>query len=288
MFERASSALHCMQMSKKVQIFRCFSKFGETFMRSGSGRALKALVVVTLCLQGVIACTQAPRQDAAQAPQQPPAEETTSVDPQEAARRKAEQRQEMIDRLLDQAEEAVADNRLTLPLHDNAYDRYAAVRILEPDNARAKAGLDSILLSYAELTRAALRKGRLNDARQLLDRAESFYGGNPLLKDIEKDIQQAEALARQRAQRLQQQAADSDEFILPAQELSRKSPAVIDLLARVAERLRETDESILIRARTDAEGRWIYKQMSEAVPGYRIRGDIRVSSTPKLQLLPPL
>lgn len=242
-------------------------------------------VAFTACAPARHSETQAPPNGSSEAVS---AEEAPRVDPLKAAREKARQRQAIIERLLDQAQEAVDDNRLTLPLHDNAYDRYAAVRILEPDNPQAVAGLESILLSYAELIRAALRKGNLAYSQQLLERAQSFYSGNSLLQDLAHDIQQAEALARQQAGLLQQQTAGSDEFLLPVKELTQKSPDVVELLTRIAERVRESRESVLILARTDAEGRWIYKQMNDAVPGYRIRGDIRIGASPKLQLLPPL
>jgi hypothetical protein len=56
----------------------------------------------------------------------------------------------------------------------------------------------------------------------------------------------------------------------------------------VAQRVRESDETVLILARTDAEGRWIYKVMRESVGEYRIRGDIRITREPALVLQPPI
>ena len=208
----------------------------------------------------------------------------------ERVRREHKQRkqQQRVDALLAAADAALVDNRLTTPLHDNAYDRYRAVLLLEPANSAARAGLNSVLLAYAELARAALRDGDPDQAGQLLAQAREYYAGNPLLDDVQKAVGQAQQESRRQWQRLIEQDLVGDEFVLPPAELSRKSADITRFLTKIAERLRDTDESILILARTDAEARWIYKQMKAAVPDYRIRGNIRLTSKPSLQLMPPL
>lgn len=60
------------------------------------------------------------------------------------------------------------------------------------------------------------------------------------------------------------------------------------MLEQLARRVSQSDESIMIYARNDAEGRWIYKTMKDAVGDYRIRGDIRISRQPALELLSPM
>ena len=52
--------------------------------------------------------------------------------------------------------------------------------------------------------------------------------------------------------------------------------------------MKNSGEFVLITSRTDDEGRWIYRQMQEAVPGYLVRGDIQLGSPPRVTLLPPL
>jgi exopolysaccharide biosynthesis predicted pyruvyltransferase EpsI len=193
-----------------------------------------------------------------------------------------------IDSLLSEAAAALADNRLTTPLHDNAYDRYRAVLLLQPDNRVAQTGLESVLLHYVDLVREALRDNQVSQAQQLLARSREYFPGNPLLEEVRAAVDQAQQKSRQRLQRLNEQDLVGAEFVLPPVELAKKSPEIIQFLAKIAERLRETDESVLIMARTDAEARWIYKQMKEAVPDYRIRGNVRLTSDPALQLLPPL
>ena len=221
-----------------------------------------------------------PQAEAKPLEQQPVAK--VAVQPKQA------RHQALIEALLAQANAALADQRLTLPIHDNAYDRFQAVLILDPANEPAAAGLQTVLLRYAELARAAARSGRIGEARELVERAADYYPDNPLLQELAGEIVSAEERARRQLQRLSEQDLRGEEFVLPAHELSRRSQAIIDLLAKVAERVQETDESVLIMARTDAEGRWIYKQINEAAEDYRVRGDIRLTSTPKLRFMPPL
>jgi hypothetical protein len=42
----------------------------------------------------------------------------------------------------------------------------------------------------------------------------------------------------------------------------------------------------LIIARTDNEGRWIYQKMREVDPEFRVRGDIKLGSPPRVVLVP--
>jgi tetratricopeptide (TPR) repeat protein len=282
-----------MQMSAKVQGFWHAYSFIEMLrirmqLFHLSLKPRRAVVcVMILSVMALASCAAKPEREAAEpaAAEEPVQEVDSAQQAQEAAR---ERRRALVNRLLDQASDALANNRLTLPEHDNAYDSYSAVLLVDPGNEKAQAGLRSIVLAYAELIRDALRRGRLGEAQQLYRRALSYFPDNPLLEDLKQTVEEAQAQAERQQLRLAEQGVDSDKVDLPAQELARRSDAVKELLAKVAERVRDTDESVLIMARTDAEGRWIYKQMNEAVPGYRIRGDIRLASEPKLRLLPPL
>ena len=79
-----------------------------------------------------------------------------------------------------------------------------------------------------------------------------------------------------------------NEFPLAEAALTAQSADVVDYLQAIARRARQEDESLLIVARSDAEGRWIYQQMRQAVQGYRLRGDIKLGKRPKVLLLPPI
>lgn len=207
-------------------------------------------------------------------PQQPPAK---VVEPHVS-------RETVVDNLLRRAERALQADRLASPAHDNAADRYRAVLKLDPDNSQAKTGLQLVVMRYVDLARDALAKSRIEKADYFLARARGVGGvesSNSLLLDLHQHIQAAKAAKKA-------ESAGQNRFDLDTTMLSRKAPELQALLADIAQRVRETDEALLIVARTDAEGRWLYQQMRRSVPGYRLRGDIKIGKRPYISLQPPI
>lgn len=195
----------------------------------------------------------------------------------------------MLEQLLAQGEAALARGHLTHPEHDNAYDKFRAVLLLEPDHAQAQAALHGVLLAYVDRIRTALRRGQLSEAQRLLARGQDAFPDASMLVDMRAELRQVQA-TRQAEQMADVGDAESEglRVALPVAELNQRSEAIEALLGELAERVMETRESVMIWARTDAEGRWIYQTMQAKTSDYRIRGDIRISSQPFVQLLEPL
>lgn len=196
-------------------------------------------------------------------------------------------RQRTVKALLGDAESAMSQGRFSLPAHDNAHDRFRAVQLLDPGNKQALAGLHTILLVYVDRIQQSLGAGRLHAAAADLRQVDQLFPGAELLQPL-----RAELARRSKAVETTAKApmpADGRERIaLPAQPLTNKTGEVTQLLVQLAHRVRQSDESIMIYARSDAEGRWIYKTMKDAVGDYRIRGDIRINQQPAIELLSPL
>ena len=196
-------------------------------------------------------------------------------------------RERTVKRLLSDAESAMSQGRFSLPVHDNAHDRFRAVQLLDPDNKQAQAGLHSVLLVYVDRIQQSLGAGRLHAAAADLRQAEQLFPGAELLQPL-----RAELARRSRAVEEANQPAipaeGRERIELPAQPLAEKTEEVKQLLVTLAKRVRQSDESIMIYARSDAEGRWIYKTMKDAVGEYRIRGDIRINRQPAVELLSPM
>lgn len=201
--------------------------------------------------------------------------------------------------LLRQAEGALYADRLLLPPHDNAYDRYQAVLRLQPDNTQAKTGLQMIAMRYIEMGRTALRHSRLGEARTYAQRARQVYPDNPLLREFELALADAQRHQAQAAVAAPAAAAASsaaaptaarseNEYPLNAAALSKRGAEIKAVLAEVATRVKRSDEVVLIMARSDEEGRWLYREMKQAAGGYRIRGDIKVGNPPKITIYPPI
>jgi hypothetical protein len=195
----------------------------------------------------------------------------------------AVEKQLVITGLLAQAERDVLADRLMSPYGNNAYDRFQGVLKLQPENAQAKSGLQLIILRYVTLAREALKRDKPARAKTLLAAAQRINGQNPLLSELQAAVD--ETISRQ----ARLKGMDSDnEFILSRRDLNVRSDALKSLLRSLAQRIQQSDESVLIVARNDLEGRWLYQQLRLAATGYRVRGNIRVAAEPKIVLLPPL
>lgn len=207
--------------------------------------------------------------------------------PPESAAPSPTPRQHTVSRLLSEADFAMSQSRFSLPVHDNAHDRFRAVLLLDPGNKRAQAGLHGILLVYADRIQQSLGAGRFQAAAADLRLADQLFPGAELLQPLRAELQQRVKAATAAAET--PAPTDGRERVpLPAQPLADKTDEVTQLLVQLAQRVRQSDESIMIYARSDAEGRWIYKTMKDAVGDYRIRGDIRIAQQPAIDLLSPL
>ncbi|MCW8194426.1 hypothetical protein F6455_06475 [Proteobacteria bacterium 005FR1] len=233
----------------------------------------------------LVGCSGLPEQrGAGEAPEMAVEEAVTpDVQPEQAPLATKHTVEDDVRQLLKDAESALAEDRLTTPEHDNAFDRYQAVLLLRPDNEQAKTGLQLIFTRYMSLARSALARSRPGTARALVERARLVDRDNPLLAELTAEISSAQ-------QQLAQTVGSdkSKEILLDVENLERRDEKVVEKLQSLANQIKESEETLLIVARSDAEGRWIYQRMSEGVPDYRLRGDIRLGREPKILLLPPL
>lgn len=94
--------------------------------------------------------------------------------------------------LLARARAARADDRLTVPAGDNAYDYYQQVLVMAPDNAEARAGLEAMVRRYRELVDSALDEGALERAQILMRRARSLDVGAESLQERAERLRQLE------------------------------------------------------------------------------------------------
>lgn len=191
---------------------------------------------------------------------------------------------EVVNRWLDEADRALSQDRLLEPANDNAHDRYRAALYLDPGNSRAQSGLHAIVLRYLDMARSAARRGAYAQSQELLSRANTVEPGNAMVQALVAEVQ----AEQERQRELDEQREGEDSFRLDAALLSQRAPQLAEHLGDLAQRVQSTGEFVLITSRTDDEGRWIYRQMQEAVPGYLVRGDIQLGSPPRVTLLPPL
>jgi len=176
--------------------------------------------------------------------------------------------------LLAKAELALGQNRLMSPALNNARYWFAQVLALDPKNTQAQSGLQLIPLQYLQLARGAAAKGGAARARSLLARGLRLSPGHKQLLGFR---QQLELKLAPRT------TAKQAQWRIDATELKQRAPALVKLLSAWAQKAKQDDLLAIIYARNDSDGRWIYQQMRRALPGYRLRGDIRIGR-PKLVL----
>jgi len=194
----------------------------------------------------------------------------------------------VINRLLRQAERALREDRLMSPAADNAYDRFQAVLQMRPDNSAARTGLQLIVMRYIELGRDALARQRMADVERYLARAEVVGLGGELVDELRVQRDQQLVLQQRAAEQQALLVDDRSRLILSPSALNDRGQPLQQQLQAVAERIESSHESLLIVARNDGEGRWLYKQIKTLLVGYRLRGDIRIGKTAYLEFLPSL
>jgi hypothetical protein len=179
-------------------------------------------------------------------------------------------------------EYTLAHDQLLTPINDNAFDYFRAALKLDPNNQRAKGGLQGIVMRYVDFARQAAARGNYSVATSMLNNARIVDPENLLIKEV------SAALSEQikSAPPVESYKGGSNEFLLNVALLGKDDPEILSRLAEIVHKLKATNSLALIIARTDNEGRWIYQKMREAVPGYRVRGDIKIGSPPRVILEP--
>ena len=199
-----------------------------------------------------------------------------------------------IDELLVKADIDLVADRLMQPISSNAVDRYRAVLLLDKTNQRAALGLRNSVARYLALAESQKLRGEYKRALNLVASAEVING-----KSIKSTAMKQSIKALQRANRLVINKPKKVPFAKKANplqtvfnlnlaDLSARNENIKNQLAALASRVQESKEYVLIYARNDAEGRWVYQQMREASEDYRLRGNIKRHKKPRIVLDAPL
>ncbi|MDY6983333.1 MAG: tetratricopeptide repeat protein [Pseudomonadota bacterium] len=225
----------------------------------------------TLLVTLVLGACQAPKRQTVYTPA--PAVEEAEPAPAPIGSEELRRARLIADMLYD-ARIAYDNNQLLTPAGRAAYDRYREVLGIDPENAVARQGIVDIVLRYIDLANIEIAQGEYDNAASLLQRGASILPDRPELADARARL----AVARQNK---------IENHPLDPNGLRNQSLEMMTQLAAIAESIRAREATFLINARTDDEGRWIYKVMREAVGGYRLRGDIGISGTPAILITLP-
>ncbi|MCW8196629.1 hypothetical protein F6455_17685 [Proteobacteria bacterium 005FR1] len=99
-----------------------------------------------------------------------------------------------IEPLLKAAERAFAENRLMTPVEDNAFSRYQAVLLLDPNQPQALEGIRNIAQRYLRFYTETFNSGFSSTAEQYREKAERVVSGYPqLISWFEARVAETEA-----------------------------------------------------------------------------------------------
>lgn len=182
--------------------------------------------------------------------------------------------QQLIADLLFEGLQALDQDRLLTPIDNNAHARFQRVLAYDPDNELALEGLESILLRYVELADVAINQGLFDQANLYLDRARFVDESHSAISAAED--------------RLAAERNSGDLFFdLDAAQVAARSEAIQEKLAAIARQAQEHEAFFLITAPNDAQARWMFSIMRDAVSGYRLRGNIELAARHSIRLRMP-
>jgi hypothetical protein len=165
--------------------------------------------------------------------------------------------------LLDAAEQAIAENRLTYPEAGSAYSIYLQILEMYPDHEDAVRGIERIVEAYVALSMRALERRQFGAARSMLTRARLIEPGHPSIEPSAAQIRLVE---------------EADRKTLQFKQADLLSEAA-DLTTQLRELAKESNGRtcrFIISARSDGQGRWIYQQLSNGLDEQRLRAQIKI------------
>ena len=176
---------------------------------------------------------------------------------------------ERVDALLEQAGAALRDDRLLHPAEDSALTHYQAVLDLVPGQQDALDGIERIVERFLERAQDAIRHQRWAAARSMLDRARLVDRDHPSLPSLYTQLQRLRD-----AERLK--------LDLSTAAVRDRSQEAAVALAQFGAHARKANARVLIRAGSDAQGRWMYAQLNRAPGDRRIRAEMEIGWPPRV------
>ncbi len=196
------------------------------------------------------------------------------VEPRPAADLEAlpQKQEQTVSGLLATAEQALQRYQLTTPEDGSAYSLYQEALALAPDNDRAQRGLERIVERYVKLALQAAERQRYSQGRDFLLRARRVDPAHPAIEPTAHQIDLLESARREKVR-------------LDGTQLQARSSAVQGALEVLGRRAGQSSCRVTISARSDAEGRWIYRQLNRGAGGVRVPTQLTVASPPAVELI---
>lgn len=124
---------------------------------------------------------------------------------------------EKITALLSQAEEDIQALRLTKPSGNNAVEKFQTILELDSANADAQKGLFNVATEYLNLTEKSIVDEKLDKASQYLNLAKEINSDHPDISSIENNLNDAIDAAKQKKQKIVDEAQQQELVMEPEQ-----------------------------------------------------------------------
>lgn len=193
------------------------------------------------------------------APKQPAAREVLSITSNED-----------ISTLLAKAETALANNRLTTPIDDNAYLWYLQVLAIDTHHESANMGISDIVEKYLSWAISNSDTGSVARAFDYLNKARSVDENHPSITAVEAYLASKTTTRTAR-------------FPIDKTQLREKNVEVQSKLREISEEIDRLDASIVIYAPSDDLGRWIYQELNGNTES-RVSAVFEINSNPQIVL----
>ena len=177
-----------------------------------------------------------------------------------------------VEYFLNRAEVALDKGQLDTPNDDNAFAWYQRVLEIAPDQPDATYGLERIVERYIARAMEAIAREAWLVARAELDFAEQIDRGSAGILVLRRQIKLLENARRW-------------SLDLPADEVRRRSRSASLKLKNFSPTARAPNARVMIRAGSDADGRWMYEQLNDGPGQRRIRGEIEIGLPPQVRVL---
>ena len=170
------------------------------------------------------------------------------------------------------AERALAEDRLLTPPDDCAHLHFRRALALAPDAPQARLGMERIVERYIVLANRAIERRNWGSARTMLERAAIVDAAHPGIAPMRRHLALV-ANAERLTMNLEHGAVRG------------RSAALARKLAAFGGHARRANARVTIRAGSDADGRWIHRQLRKAPGTAPVRGSIEIGRPPQVVVL---
>lgn len=177
-----------------------------------------------------------------------------------------------LEALLNDATIARETGRLDKPVDASALAAYRSVLSLDPENTVANLGLDDLADIFVGNAAEAMSYQDWQGAHGWLARAANVRPDAPAISALKLQLATLSAAKR-------------ESLVFTLAQVRQRAPAVAAALLEFGTAARATSARVSIRAASDADGRWMYQQMSKAPGDSRIRSELMIGSPPRVELI---